>query len=190
MQNWRSLSELALADCHFQYWSFSRRSRSHAGRISSLITCIQQRLLVSRLYLSERLSFSVAEYKGVYQNPKVCTCAAFLAGKAMSDGFAISYDMHAISTAIAGVPQLIQTKKIRMHTLSISCTLICFFSRVRRAASFLVSYILVPAASSSMPKISRGFIFSTCHHHDIKSLNPQPCNCVRCHHMKFIGISA
>jgi hypothetical protein len=44
----------------------------------------------------------------------------------------------------------------------ISSTLTCFFSSVRSAASFFISYIRVPAASSSMPRTSGGFMFSTC----------------------------
>ena len=50
------------------------------------------------------------------------------------------------------------------RTFSISATLTCFFSSVRSAASFLFSYMRVPAASSSMPRISGGFMFSTCGH--------------------------
>ena len=45
--------------------------------------------------------------------------------------------------------------------MSISSTLVCFLSSVLSAVSFLLSYILVPAASSSMDKISGGFMFST-----------------------------
>ncbi len=48
------------------------------------------------------------------------------------------------------------------RTAFISSTLTCFFSSVRSAASFFISYIRVPAASSSMPRISGGFMFSTC----------------------------
>lgn len=46
-------------------------------------------------------------------------------------------------------------------TLFISSTLLCFFSIVLRAFSFFCSNIRVPAASSSMPRISGGFILST-----------------------------
>lgn len=38
-------------------------------------------------------------------------------------------------------------------TVSISCSLLSFFSMVRWADCFLLSYILVPAASSIMDKI-------------------------------------
>mmetsp|Transcript_18202 Transcript_18202/g.58871 ORF Transcript_18202/g.58871 Transcript_18202/m.58871 type:complete len:326 (-) Transcript_18202:133-1110(-) len=48
-----------------------------------------------------------------------------------------------------------------LRTLSISSTLLCFFSSVLRAPSFLFSYMRVPAASSSMPRISGGFMLST-----------------------------
>ena len=71
-----------------------------------------------------------------------------------------------------------------VHTLLISSTLLCFFSSVFSALSFLVSYMRVPAAcgadrssrwrrppkadertkiraSSSMERISIGFMFST-----------------------------
>lgn len=46
-------------------------------------------------------------------------------------------------------------------TLSISSTLTCFFSMVLSAATFLASYMRVPAASSIMPSTSAGFMFST-----------------------------
>ena len=46
-------------------------------------------------------------------------------------------------------------------TLSISSTFACFLSSVLRAACFLDSNIRVPAASSTMLRISGGFIFNT-----------------------------
>ena len=46
-------------------------------------------------------------------------------------------------------------------SLSISSTLVCFLSSVLSAASFLDSYMRVPAASSNMDKISIGFMFRT-----------------------------
>ena len=39
MQKRLRLSSLALSACHSMYCPFSRRRRSHAGRISSFITC-------------------------------------------------------------------------------------------------------------------------------------------------------
>ncbi len=53
------------------------------------------------------------------------------------------------------------------HTFSISSTLSCFLSSVRSAPSFFISYIRVPAASSSMPSVSAGFMFSTWHRADM-----------------------
>ena len=47
------------------------------------------------------------------------------------------------------------------RSLSISSTFVCFFSSVLSAASFFVSYMRVPAASSSMPRISGGFMLRT-----------------------------
>ncbi len=43
----------------------------------------------------------------------------------------------------------------------ISRTLLAFFSIVFCACSFFISYRRVPHASSTMPKISFGFMFST-----------------------------
>ena len=43
----------------------------------------------------------------------------------------------------------------------ISCTLLAFFSIVFCACSFFISYSRVPHASSTMPKISFGFMFNT-----------------------------
>jgi hypothetical protein len=47
------------------------------------------------------------------------------------------------------------------RTLLISATLVSFLSRVLSALVRLVSYMRVPAASSSMDRISGGFMFST-----------------------------
>ena len=47
------------------------------------------------------------------------------------------------------------------NTRSISSTLACFLSKVFRAACFLDSNILVPAASSTMLRISGGFMLRT-----------------------------
>ena len=55
------------------------------------------------------------------------------------------------------------TNLMQARTALISSTLTCFFSSVRSAASFFISYMRVPAASSSMPRISGGFMFRTCH---------------------------